>query len=124
MLAMEYQDKTDITAIYGQSVEHAMHSLELDDASTLLRLMYCTLKLNGEAGEVAEHIGKALRDDAGIITHERRALLEKEIGDVMWYVSQLCTELQLDLGLVMQANLTKLMKRQEEGKLHGSGSDR
>ena len=30
---------------------------------TPLGLAYCGLKVNGEAGELAEHIGKAMRDD-------------------------------------------------------------
>lgn len=124
MEAMEYQDKTEVTAIYPEAIRRGVQQLELEDAHRLLRIQYCALKLNGEAGEVAEHIGKALRDDFGLITHERRAELEKEIGDVLWYVSQLCTELGLELGLVMQANLTKLAKRQQEGKIHGEGSNR
>lgn len=124
MDAVEYQDKTDATAVYPEAIRRGVQQLSLEDAHRLLRIQYCTLKLNGEAGEVAEHIGKALRDDFGLITHERRAELEKEIGDVMWYVSQLCTELELDLGLVMQANIAKLAKRQQEGTLHGEGSNR
>lgn len=86
--------------------------------------IYPTLGLAGESGEIAEKIKKALRDDAGQMSDERRAALRKELGDVLWYVAALCSELGLPLAEVAQANLDKLAKRQETGKLHGSGDDR
>ena len=87
-------------------------------------LAYPALGLAGEAGEVAEHAKKAIRDDGGEITPERRAAMAKELGDVLWYVAQLATELELDLDEVAQANLDKLLSRQQRGVLSGSGDDR
>ncbi len=60
-------------------------------------LAYPALGLAGEAGEVAEHAKKAIRDDGGTISDERRAAIAKELGDVLWYVAQIATELDLDL---------------------------
>jgi len=85
---------------------------------------YPALGLSGEAGEVAEHAKKAIRDDNGQITEERRAAMAKELGDVLWYVAQLASELQLDLDEIAQANLDKLLSRQQRGVLSGSGDDR
>jgi NTP pyrophosphatase (non-canonical NTP hydrolase) len=87
-------------------------------------LAYPALGLAGEAGEVAEHAKKAIRDDAGQVTDERRAAMAKELGDVLWYVSQLATELSLDLDEIADANLQKLLSRQRRGVLSGSGDDR
>lgn len=87
-------------------------------------LAYPALGLSGEAGEVAEHAKKAIRDDRGEISEERRAAMSKELGDVLWYVSQLATELDLDLDEIAQANLDKLLSRQQRGVLSGDGDDR
>jgi NTP pyrophosphatase (non-canonical NTP hydrolase) len=87
-------------------------------------LAYPALGLAGEAGEVAEHAKKAIRDDAGEVSDERRAAMAKELGDVLWYVAQLASELGLDLDEVAQGNLDKLLSRQRRGVLSGSGDER
>ena len=87
-------------------------------------LAYPALGLAGEAGEVAEHAKKAIRDDGGTISDERRAAMEKELGDVLWYVAQIATELGLDLDEIAQGNIDKLLSRQRRGVLSGSGDER
>jgi NTP pyrophosphatase (non-canonical NTP hydrolase) len=92
-------------------------------------LMYVALKMNGEAGEFAEHVGKSIRDEAfGVgksdLSNERHALLVKEVGDVLWYLAAACNELGVDLNDVAKINLEKLRSRQERGTLSGSGDER
>ena len=87
-------------------------------------LAYPALGLCGEAGEVAEHSKKAIRDDAGSITPARRVAMSKELGDVLWYVAQLASELDLDLDEIARSNLEKLLSRQRRGVLSGSGDER
>ncbi len=87
-------------------------------------LAYPALGLAGEAGEIAEHAKKAIRDDAGKVSDERRAAMSKELGDVLWYVAQLATELELSLEEIASQNLAKLLSRQQRGVLSGSGDDR
>ena len=87
-------------------------------------LAYPALGLAGEAGEVAEHAKKAIRDDGGSVSEERRGAIAKELGDVLWYLAQLASELDLDLDEVAQLNLDKLLSRQRRGVLSGSGDDR
>ena len=108
MEANEYQKRAVSTAIYPRSQY----------------ILYPALGLFGEAGEVAEHIKKAIRDDGGIFTTERRAALLKELGDVGWYLANLAADLGFDLDTVFQANLDKLQSRKERGVLQGSGDDR
>jgi NTP pyrophosphatase (non-canonical NTP hydrolase) len=87
-------------------------------------LAYPALGLAGEAGEVAEHAKKAIRDDGGEVSDERRAKMAKELGDVLWYVAQLASELGLELEDIAQTNLDKLLSRQRRGVLAGSGDER
>lgn len=86
--------------------------------------IYPTLGLCGEAGEVAEKIKKALRDEDGIISSDRRTETIKELGDVLWYLSQLSTELGVELEDVARQNLDKLFSRMERDRLSGSGDNR
>lgn len=86
-------------------------------------LAYVGLGL-GEAGEVQGKIKKILRDNQGEVTGHARAAIGKELGDLLWYVAQACSELDLRLGDVARGNLAKLADREERGVLGGDGDDR
>ncbi len=109
MLLSDYQTRSRATAVYP-------------DAGA--NLLYPTLGLCGEAGEVAEKIKKMIRDDGGVLSDDRREALAKELGDVMWYVAQVATEANLDLDQIAEANLAKLLSRRDRNVLSGSGDDR
>ena len=109
MRLSDYQQRSRATAVYP-------------DAGS--NLTYPALGLCGEAGEAAEKVKKAIRDDGGKLTPERRDALAAELGDVLWYVAQLATEAGLDLDEIAGANLDKLLSRQERAVLHGSGDFR
>jgi NTP pyrophosphatase (non-canonical NTP hydrolase) len=99
----EYQDAARATAIYPAN--HA--------------ITYPTLGLCGESGEVAEKVKKLIRDDC----YDRDAI-QKELGDVLWYLSNLASDLGLKLSDVARTNIAKLKDRKERGKLQGSGDTR
>ena len=86
--------------------------------------IYPTLGLVGEAGEVAEKIKKVIRDKEGKFDEESKKGLKKELGDVLWYISNLCTEFNFKLEDVAIQNLDKLKLRAAKGKIAGSGDDR
>ena len=86
--------------------------------------IYPTLGLCGEAGEVADKVKKVLRDQGGEFSAEVIAALQLELGDVLWYVAQLATELGLELDQVAQANLDKLASRSARNVISGSGDSR
>ena len=86
--------------------------------------IYPTLGLVGEAGEVAEKVKKVLRDKDGIFDKESKLEIKKELGDVLWYLSNLCSEFGFSLNDVAQTNLDKLSHRSLRGKLSGSGDNR
>lgn len=89
-----------------------------------INYIYPALGLAEEAGEVAGKYAKAVRDNAGVIDERRKQEIVKELGDVLWFVSELCTSLGVSLSEVAQKNLDKLASRKERGGIHGSGDNR
>ena len=89
-----------------------------------INAIYPTLGLVGEAGEVADKVKKILRDKNGVFDKENKDEIKYELGDVLWYVSQLSSELGYELEEVAQANLQKLKSRKIRGKIQGSGDNR
>jgi len=86
--------------------------------------IYPTLGLAGEAGEVSEKIKKVLRDDNGVISEVKRLEIVKELGDVMWYISALCSEIGVTMEDVAKINIAKLNSRRARNKIKGSGDNR
>lgn len=87
-------------------------------------IVYPTLGLANEAGELAGKIKKIFRDKNGVIGDEDREALKQELGDVAWYWTQICTELNLTIEEVLEANIEKLASRQERGVIGGDGDER
>jgi NTP pyrophosphatase (non-canonical NTP hydrolase) len=87
-------------------------------------IVYPTLGLAGEAGEVAGKVKKIFRDGGGVVTDADRAALALELGDVLWYLSELCTRLGISLTDVAERNIAKLADRAARGVLGGDGDQR
>ena len=104
-----YQDAAESTAIYPDKGDN---------------LYYPALGLAGEAGEVCEKIKKIMRDQRGFITEENEEELVKELGDVLWYVANIATEINRNMSEIAEVNLQKLEDRKNRGKLQGSGDNR
>jgi NTP pyrophosphatase (non-canonical NTP hydrolase) len=109
MTFAEYQIKSRKTAMYPNLNNN---------------FIYPTLGLSGEAGEVAEKIKKIIRDKSSIVSEDDKKEIQKELGDVLWYVAQLATELNLNLDEVAQNNIDKLYSRLERGAISGNGDNR
>lgn len=105
-----YQKAATKTAVYPRLPDH--------------NWVYPALGLANEAGEVNGKLKKVIRDHGGVIDDVRRHEISKELGDVLWYIAQLATELDIDLDEVATANITKLASRQERGVLGGDGDNR
>ena len=105
----EYQNLALSTAIYPM----------------MYKKVYPALGLCGEAGEVAEKIKKVIRDgvDYGY-EEEFKAELTKELGDVLWYVAALASDLDISLNEIAENNLLKLASRKKRNKIGGSGDNR
>ena len=110
----EYQKIAESTAIYPGSGEK-------DDVA----INYTIIGMGNEAGEVLGKWKKFLRGDDGVeLSAARRAAILDEVGDVLWYAANLCSELDASLADVAFKNAAKLGKRAEAGTLHGDGDNR
>jgi NTP pyrophosphatase (non-canonical NTP hydrolase) len=87
-------------------------------------IAYPFLGLAGETGEVSELAKKCIRDENGVWSDERKDKLKKELGDVLWYLSEIARRTGLSLEDIATTNVEKLRSRQERGVLKGSGNDR
>jgi len=64
------------------------------------------------------------KKDLRIFDNESKLGIKKELGDVLWYISNLCTELNFNLEDVALQNLEKLKIRSAKGMISGSGDNR
>lgn len=85
---------------------------------------YLVCGLCSEAGEVAGKWKKIIRDNGAIMTDESESSLLSELGDVLWYVSELATHLGQSLEDIAAKNIQKLADRQARGVIGGSGDTR
>ena len=102
----EYQERANATAIYD----------------TKFSILYPTLGLTGEAGEVADKVKKIIRDGKSIVNE--RVEIAKELGDVLWYLAAVARDIGVTLEDVAQMNVEKLESRKERGTLQGNGDNR
>jgi NTP pyrophosphatase (non-canonical NTP hydrolase) len=102
----EYQERANATAIYN----------------TKFSILYPTLGLAGEAGEVAEKVKKIIRDNKSIV--DEREDIAKELGDVLWYVAAVARDIGFKLEAIAEMNIEKLESRKERGVIQGNGDNR
>ena len=87
-------------------------------------IIYPTLGLTGEAGEVANKVKKIYRDGTNKINQDLYQEISSEIGDCLWYVAVLADDIGCKLSDIANNNLIKLENRKKNGTLHGSGDQR
>lgn len=102
-----YQTRAANTAVYPE------HSA----------LEYLVSGLVAEAGELAGHYAKWLRNDNKYSPYPAEALLA-EAGDTLWFISELARLHDKRLSQLAQENLDKLASRQKRGTLKGNGDNR
>lgn len=110
---------TETFAVYQRESRKTWSLIHTDHA-----IVYPTLGLANEAGEVAGKVKKIFRDRGGVVSPEDREALKYELGDVLWYLTQICTELDLTLEEVAAANIEKLFSRLERNTIRGDGDKR
>jgi NTP pyrophosphatase (non-canonical NTP hydrolase) len=105
----EYQKKSRETAVYPGIGNN---------------FIYPTIGLFGECGEVAEKVKKIVRDKNSIVSPQDKDEIGKELGDVLWYIAAICSELKLSMNDIAELNISKLQSRKNRNLLHGNGDNR
>lgn len=126
----EYQKQAHTTALYSESIKTILgidpNNEITQQEGTIIKLFnisYVGLGL-GEVGEIQNKLKKILRDSYGNITQETKDFVSKELGDVLWYVAEMCSVFNLDMNDVAQQNIDKLFSRKDRGVIQGSGDNR
>ncbi|WP_421276143.1 nucleoside triphosphate pyrophosphohydrolase family protein [Aeromonas veronii] len=96
-----YQEWAETTAVYQDN-------------------LYPVLALAEEAGELAGKFAKALR--AG--TNFNKEAVAKELGDVLWNVALIASELGMTLSDIAIMNFNKIESRKARGVINGEGDNR
>lgn len=90
--------------------------------------IYPSLKLNGEAGEVAEKVGKLWRnlgkEDPLDYSKDERHEIALELGDVLWYIAACAHEIGYELETVARMNIDKLTDRKNRNVIKSEGDNR
>ena len=87
-------------------------------------LMYSCMGLAGETGEVIEKVKKVMRNNGGKMTEEQREAIKQEIGDVLWYLSQVARFCDIAFDDAAKANVEKLADRRARGVIRSEGDAR
>lgn len=115
----EYQRMAKMTDVYSKNIAEGY---EGEDIKAKYRLYYTLFGLCSEVGELQGKIKKIIRkDEPGKCYLDE---IQKEIGDIMWYIAQICTELGLSMHGVAKQNINKLFSRMQRGEIKGDGDNR
>jgi NTP pyrophosphatase (non-canonical NTP hydrolase) len=109
MTLQEYQEWSKQTAKYPESFVVTADGVHHDVQLTFP--FYLCLGLAGEAGEVVEVIKKFARREDTKLNQEELSKLKLELGDLIWYWTQICTEVGFTMEEVLEANKQKLEER-------------
>ena len=104
--------------------EYQKAALETADYPQQWNIIYPTLGLAGESGEVAEKVKKTIRDHNGDFDKERCDAIASELGDCLWYISVIANDIGFTLQEIAEMNYVKLQSRKRRGKIHGDGDNR
>lgn len=115
----EYQELSKQTAI-GFASQEDIDPEEVEDLMFKFKLLFLVTAINGEAGELAEKVKKAVREDDESYLEDALS----EMGDIDWYLAQFATLLDTDRSEVAESNLDKLLDRQERDQITGEGDHR
>lgn len=115
------QDSAELTLNDYQEAAHVTSKNTRIDGNCWL---YPALGLANEAGELLGKIKKIYRDNGGILGDTDRLAMMAELGDILGYVAELATQLEIDLNEIAGCNLKKLADRANRGVIGGSGDER
>jgi NTP pyrophosphatase (non-canonical NTP hydrolase) len=105
---LNLEEYTKFTLTTAQYPGAGTHSFE--------EIVYLTLGLASESGEVAGKLKKIIRGDRV----EPEAFVS-EVGDVLWYLVRICDNLNISLEQLADLNVSKLSHRVADNTIKGDG---
>ena len=97
MNIMEYQEKAERTVNNDLIFREQLSNL--------------CMGLAGESGEVIDYLKKCLYHEHKLYKQD----LIKELGDVMWYLTNIATFFKIPMSVILEENIKKLEERYPEG---------
>ena len=119
MNANEYQKAAYKFAAYGENTTYAYAGLAEEAGEVLGKFAKFIRKHQGLEPRAASN-WETFKEDY----EKYRTELKKELGDVLWYISNMSVFLDISLSDIAKTNLDKLESRWQRGKLHGEGDER
>lgn len=127
----EYQKRAHDTAMYPFNIrihsslhipesEEPLTKEEIENIGIQIPFVYPLIGLSGEVGELQNKLKKVLRDNKPLARDE----INLELGDILWYVSELASIFSMSLWSIAENNINKLESRKERNVIKGSGDDR
>jgi len=126
-LELEFGTQTNETHKYKKVSDLDMYQKVAKTTAIYPReqaIIYPTLGLTGEAGEVANKVKKIIRDGSNSKDEKLVSEIKAEIGDCLWYIAVLADDFNIKLSDIASANLEKLAIRKKNNTIHGSGDNR
>lgn len=126
-LELEFGTQTNETHKYKRISDLDMYQQVAKTTAIYPReqaIIYPTLGLTGEAGEVANKVKKIIRDGSNKNDEKLVSEIKAEIGDCLWYIAVLADDFNIKLSDIASANIEKLANRKKKGTIHGSGDTR
>jgi NTP pyrophosphatase (non-canonical NTP hydrolase) len=109
----EYQEKAHLTAEYS----FLYLKRKNDNFPSEIQWIYPLIGLQAEIGELSNKLKKVIRGD--FKESELSIFLVSELGDILWYVSELARKFGFPLGFIALENLNKLELRKQKGTIKG-----
>lgn len=85
-----------------------------EKGANIERLLTGAVGASAESGELLEVVKKLIFQGKSW-NEETKFHLQRELGDLMWYVAQLCIALDTPLSEIIKMNVEKLGKRYPDG---------
>ena len=108
-----YYTARDESKIFDKFISN-LQIEQMETDVNLALLMTSSIGLASEGGEFSEIVKKVLFQGK-TMDQSVRFHMERELGDILWYLSNACNALNINLQQVMEENERKIRARYPEG---------
>ena len=108
-----YYTASDESKIFDKFISN-LQIEQMETDVNLALLMTSSIGLASEGGEFSEIVKKVLFQGK-TMDQSVRFHMERELGDILWYLSNACNALNINLQQVMEENERKIRARYPEG---------